>query len=87
MNQPVTGIDLLRARLDGPHLRRDVPLAPYTTFQIGGPADLLYDATTATALASAISAARELNVPWFVLTMAMVTVKSSSSVILTASKG
>lgn len=65
--QPVADTELLRARLDGPHLRRDVPLAPYTTFQIGGPADLLYDATTATSLASAISAARELNVPWFVL--------------------
>ena len=57
----------LRARLDGPHLRRDVPLAPYTTFQIGGPADLLYDATSADSLASAISAARETEVPWFVL--------------------
>ncbi|MEO7362932.1 MAG: UDP-N-acetylmuramate dehydrogenase [Gemmatimonadaceae bacterium] len=65
--QPSENADLLRARLDGPHLRRDAPLAPYTTFQIGGPADLLYDATSATALASAISAARELNVPWFVL--------------------
>lgn len=65
--QPVAGTELLRTRLDGPHLRRDVPLAPYTTFQIGGPADLLYDATSATSLASAISAARELNVPWFVL--------------------
>ncbi|MGV3708865.1 MAG: UDP-N-acetylmuramate dehydrogenase [Gemmatimonas sp.] len=60
-------LETLRARLDGPHLRRDVPLAPYTTFQIGGPADLLYDATSATALASAISAAREAGVPWFVL--------------------
>ncbi|MEP6835047.1 MAG: UDP-N-acetylmuramate dehydrogenase [Gemmatimonas sp.] len=60
-------IEQLRARLDGPHLRRDVPLAPYTTFQIGGPADLLYDATSAASLASAISAARELGVPWFVL--------------------
>lgn len=57
----------LRARLDGSHLRRDVPLAPYTTFQIGGPADLLYDATSADSLASAISAARDTGVPWFVL--------------------
>lgn len=57
----------LLARLDGTHLRRDVPLAPYTTFQIGGPADLLYDATTAGDLASAVSAARETGTPWFVL--------------------
>ena len=59
--------ELLRARLDGAHLRRDVPLAPYTTFKIGGPADLLYDATSASALASAISAARDTGTPWFVL--------------------
>ena len=27
--------------------RRDVELAPYTTFRIGGPADLFYEATSA----------------------------------------
>jgi UDP-N-acetylmuramate dehydrogenase len=59
--------EALRARVDSSHLRRDVPLAPYTTFQIGGPADLLYDASSADDLASVVSAARELNVPWFVL--------------------
>jgi len=57
----------LRAKLDPAHLRDGVPLAPYTTFQIGGPADLLYDATSASDLASAISAARETGTPWFVL--------------------
>ena len=29
----------LVARLDGDRLTRDEPLAPYTTFRIGGPAD------------------------------------------------
>ena len=67
MTESGLNTEQLRARLDGPHLRRDVPLAPYTTFQIGGPADLLYDATSAASLASAISAARESGVPWFVL--------------------
>jgi UDP-N-acetylmuramate dehydrogenase len=43
------------------------PLAPYTTFRIGGPADLLYDATTADDLANAVMLARELDVPHFVL--------------------
>lgn len=42
-------------------------LAPYTTFRIGGPADVLYDATSATDLATAVLTARELGVPWFVL--------------------
>lgn len=67
LHEPMQHERLLRERLDGAHLRRDVPLAPYTTFQIGGPADLLYDATSATDLASAISAARAIGVPWFVL--------------------
>ena len=67
MTDTATATLALRARLDEAHLRRDVPLAPYTTFQIGGPADLLYDATSASDLASAISAARELDYPWFVL--------------------
>lgn len=42
-------------------------LAPYTTFRIGGPADVLYDATTATELATAVSAARAAGIPVFVL--------------------
>ncbi len=40
------------------HLRRDEPLAPYTTFRIGGPADLFFDATSADELANAVLAAR-----------------------------
>jgi UDP-N-acetylmuramate dehydrogenase len=48
-------------------LRRDEKLAPYTTFRIGGPADLYFEATTADELASAVVIARELDVPYFVL--------------------
>jgi UDP-N-acetylmuramate dehydrogenase len=48
-------------------LRRDEPLAPYTTFRIGGPADLYFEATTADELANAVLAAREFEVPYFVL--------------------
>jgi UDP-N-acetylmuramate dehydrogenase len=59
--------DALEARLGAHRLRRDEPLAPYTTFRIGGPADLLYDATTGDELANAVTAARELGLPWFVL--------------------
>ena len=58
---------MLRRVLAADRLRRDVPLAPFTTFKIGGPADLLYDATTADELAIAITAARRAGVPWFVL--------------------
>ncbi|MEP6779315.1 MAG: FAD-binding protein, partial [Gemmatimonadaceae bacterium] len=67
MTDTAAWANALRARLDESHLRRDVPLAPYTTFQIGGPADLLYDATSASDLASAIGAARDLSIPWFIL--------------------
>lgn len=52
----------------GPHrLERDVPLAPLTTFRIGGPADFLYRARTEDELVRAIQLARELGVPHFLL--------------------
>jgi UDP-N-acetylmuramate dehydrogenase len=60
-------LEPLAARLDAGHLRRNERLAPYTTFKIGGPADLFYEATSADALANAVLAARELGVPYFVL--------------------
>jgi UDP-N-acetylmuramate dehydrogenase len=57
----------LAGRLEPERLRRDVPLAQYTTFKIGGPADLVYDATTADELANAVLAARTAGIPYFVL--------------------
>ncbi|MEJ2548660.1 MAG: FAD-binding protein, partial [Gemmatimonadota bacterium] len=57
----------LEARLGGGVLERDVPLAPLTTFRIGGPADLFYRARTPEQLAQAIVAARALGVPYFLL--------------------
>jgi UDP-N-acetylmuramate dehydrogenase len=60
-------LERVAAELHGPKLRRQVPLEPYTTFRIGGPADLLYEADTADALANAILTARRAGVPYFVL--------------------
>lgn len=60
-------LERLAAKLDARHLRRAEPLAPYTTFKIGGPADLLFEATSADALANAVLAARHEGVPYFVL--------------------
>jgi UDP-N-acetylmuramate dehydrogenase len=57
----------LAARLIQSQLRRDEPLAPYTTFRIGGPADLMYNATSADDLANAVQSARDREVPYFVL--------------------
>lgn len=57
----------LARQLNESQLRRDEPLAPYTTFRIGGPADLFYSTVSADDLAAAVTAARRENVPYFVL--------------------
>lgn len=64
-----TALDALAERLGDHRLERDVLLAPYTTFKIGGPADYLYRARTEDELASAILAARDLELPFFLLGM------------------
>lgn len=60
-------VQRLSATLGPARLERDVPLAPLTTFRIGGPADLLFRARTADDLVDAVKAARAAGVPWFVL--------------------
>jgi UDP-N-acetylmuramate dehydrogenase len=48
-------------------LRADVVLAPFTTFKIGGRADLYAEVASADELAAIVAAAREADIPWFVL--------------------
>lgn len=60
-------VDALAARLGADRLERCVPLAPHTTFKIGGPADLMFRALTPDELAQAVLAARELEIPFFLL--------------------
>ncbi len=48
-------------------IRTGVALAPHTTFKIGGPADLFVEVQSADELATAVSTAREVGIPWFVL--------------------
>jgi UDP-N-acetylmuramate dehydrogenase len=60
MTPPLSGLDPAR-------LERDAPLAPWTTFRIGGPADLLYHASGADDLARAVMAGRAAGLPVFVL--------------------
>jgi len=55
------------ARRLGGALQRDVPLASLTSFRIGGPAALYFEATTPEALAVAIRAARALDIDYFLL--------------------
>jgi UDP-N-acetylmuramate dehydrogenase len=57
----------LARRLGAERLREDVPLASFTTFKIGGPADLLYEPETADELAAAVAAGRELGIRHFLL--------------------
>lgn len=47
-------------------IRRDVPLAPFSTFQIGGPADFFAGVTTVPELIEALDYARENNLKTFV---------------------
>ncbi len=67
--RPEAPYDTLRAdpRLARERLRAGEPLAPYTTFRIGGPADLFYAAESADDLAAAVGAARDAGIPWFLL--------------------
>ncbi len=68
LDRPPSGILDRYARALGPgRVRRNVPLAPLTTFRIGGPADLLVRARTAAELRRAVATARELQIPWFIL--------------------
>ena len=59
------------ARLEGAlgrgRVARDVPLAPLTTFRIGGPADLFFRARTPDELACAVEVARAEGIPSFLL--------------------
>jgi UDP-N-acetylmuramate dehydrogenase len=67
---PATARAALRAlteALGKDRLKRRVPLAPWTTFKIGGPADYAYEAGTADELARAVTAARASGLPWFLL--------------------
>ena len=64
LEQPTVG--LLRA-LGADRVRQGEILAPYTTFRIGGPADLFYEARDGGELARAILTSRELGVPYFLL--------------------
>lgn len=51
----------------GYQLRTNEPLARHTSFRIGGPAALFFEAKTAEALARAVLAARELGIDYFLL--------------------
>lgn len=51
----------------GSKLKRNISLAPYTTFKIGGAADYFLEADSAEMLEQAIMAARTAGIPYFLL--------------------
>lgn len=51
----------------GDRVRRDEPLVRYTTFKIGGPADVFFEAKETSELVDAVVEARRLNTPVFIL--------------------
>ena len=56
-------IDALRQRLGDDRVRRDVMLAPFTTFKVGGPADLLVDVSLIEDLTFVVQATAAAAVP------------------------
>ena len=62
----MASFDIERA-LGADRVQHGVQLGPFTTFKIGGPADLFFEARSAEELARAVSVARDHGVPYFVL--------------------
>ncbi|MDD5251984.1 MAG: UDP-N-acetylmuramate dehydrogenase [Patescibacteria group bacterium] len=61
-------MDLLTLQHEiSPNIKADEPMAPHTTFRIGGPAEFFLEAETADEAARAVAACRELKLPYFVL--------------------
>ncbi len=60
-------VQALESQVGAARVMRGEVLAPYTTFRIGGAADLFIEARSAEELATAVQAARTIGIPWFVL--------------------
>jgi UDP-N-acetylmuramate dehydrogenase len=69
----------LRDAIAPERVQRDAPLAPYTTFKVGGPADWLVHTRNATEIRAAVRAARDANLD--------VTVLGGGSNVLISEKG
>jgi UDP-N-acetylmuramate dehydrogenase len=67
MRPDVEALNSVTAALGAGLVEQNVPLAPFTTFRIGGPADLFVKATTPETLIRAVEASKEARVPYFLL--------------------
>ncbi|HET7145150.1 MAG TPA: UDP-N-acetylmuramate dehydrogenase [Anaerolineales bacterium] len=66
MTSPAMPVDLLRLQF-GDVVQENVPLAPYTSARIGGPADVLVMVKSATQLMDVITVLWERGIPYYVL--------------------
>ena len=66
-DRPLTCCTLETVQPPALNIQQNVPLAPYTTFRIGGPARFFADITSEAALLEAIAYARTHSLPIFVL--------------------
>ena len=67
VNQAATMDRVLDERLGAHRVQRNVPLAPFTTFKIGGPADYFYEPQDEDELVAALQLAQEIGLPHFLL--------------------
>ena len=56
-------IAALSARFGADRVRTDVPLAPFTTFKVGGPADVFLETRSSEEMVHALALARAHGVP------------------------
>lgn len=65
----MNNLDKLKTELEkiNSSVRLDQPLAKYTTWRIGGPADIFFQANTIDELSTAVKKAKELEVPYTIL--------------------
>lgn len=66
MTSPAMPVDLLRLQF-GDAVQENIPLAPYTSARIGGPADVLVMVKSATQLMDVITVLWERGIPYYVL--------------------
>ena len=71
--------DTLVARFGAERVRRDVPLAPFTTFKVGGPADLFLETASSDEIVEALKIAHAAKIP--------VTLLGGGSNVLIADRG
>lgn len=57
----------MTTRLTLPNLQHNVTLGPLTTYQIGGPADAFVTVHSKDELVDAVTMARDVGIPWFLL--------------------